>query len=123
MPGRTSMPAPVKRSPEDAQRTWEKAHDSAVETYGEGRRAHQTAYAALKHKYQKVGDHWEPKGSRGPSDPRARSPRGSGGHSHGGVDELGSSRQELMDRARRLGIRGRTGMRKHELAEAVSRAQ
>lgn len=123
MPGRTSMPDPVKRSPEDARRTWEKAHDSAVETYGEGRRAHQTAYAALKHKYQKVGDRWEPKGSRGPSDPQARSPRGSSGHTHGGVDVLGSSKQELMDRARKLGIRGRTSMRKHELAEAINRKE
>jgi cation transport regulator ChaB len=117
------MPEPIKRSPEDAQRTWEKAHDSAIETYGEGRRAHQTAYAALKHKYQKVGDHWEPKGQRGPSDPQARSSRGRSGHTHGGVDVAGSSKQELLDRARKLGVRGRTAMNKHELAEAINRAE
>jgi cation transport regulator ChaB len=124
MPGKDAMPDPIKRSPKDAQRTWEKAHDSAVETYGEGRRAHQTAYAALKHKYQKVGDHWEPKGQKGPSDPRARSGRGrSSGHTHGGIDVAGSSKQELVERARKLGIPGRTSMRKHDLAEAIQREE
>jgi hypothetical protein len=39
------------------------------------------------------------------------------------VDEAGSSKGELLDRARKLGVRGRTGMRKHELAEAINRAE
>lgn len=30
------MPGTIKRSPPKAQRTWAKAHDGAVETYGEG---------------------------------------------------------------------------------------
>jgi len=40
MPGRQELPSTVARSPKKAQRTWIKAHDSAVETYGEGERAH-----------------------------------------------------------------------------------
>src|SRR6266545_348102 len=32
-----------------AKRTWAKAHDSAVETYGEGQQAHRTAYSAFEH--------------------------------------------------------------------------
>ena len=36
-----------------------------------GQRAHRTAFAALKHSFEKVGDHWEPKGRKGPSDPQA----------------------------------------------------
>ena len=66
MPGQDVLPDTLERSPSKAQRTWAKAHDSAVETYGEGRRAHQTAFAALKHSFEKVGDHWEPKERRGP---------------------------------------------------------
>ena len=34
--------------------------------YGEGERAHRTAFAALKHSFEKVGDHWEPKAQEGP---------------------------------------------------------
>jgi cation transport regulator ChaB len=72
MPGRESLPSTLRRSPRKAQDTWVKAHDSAIETYGEGERAHRTAYAALKHSFEKVGDHWEPKAGRGPSDEQAR---------------------------------------------------
>ena len=77
VPGREELPSTLERSPKDAQRTWIKAHDSAVETYGEGERSHRVAYSALKHKYEKVGDHWErkEKGRKGPSDPRAATPR------------------------------------------------
>src|SRR5207302_10740184 len=78
MPGKDVMPDTIRRSPAKAQRTWVEAHDSAVQTYGEGRRAHMTAFAALKHSFQKVGDHWEPKGHKGPSDPRAARRHGQG---------------------------------------------
>ena len=62
------MPDTVKRSPEKAQRTWQETHDNAIGEYGEGRRAEQTAYAALKRSFEKVGDRWAPKANRGPSD-------------------------------------------------------
>lgn len=71
MPGREALPSTLRRSPEKAQRTWIEAHDAAVETYGEGERAHRTAFAAVKHSFEKVGDHWEPKAKRGPSDTQA----------------------------------------------------
>ena len=54
MPTRTEMPDTIKRSPKEAQRTWAKAHDNAVKEYGEGERAHRTAFAALKHSFEKV---------------------------------------------------------------------
>ena len=75
MPAKDELPSTLQRSSEKAQRTWIKAHDSAVETYGEGERAHRVAYAALKHSFEKVGDHWEPKEAQGPSDPQAANPR------------------------------------------------
>src|SRR3954454_20788326 len=55
--GREELPGTLKRSPKKAQRTWIEAHDSAVESYGEGERAHRTAFAAVKHSFEKVGDH------------------------------------------------------------------
>jgi hypothetical protein len=33
-----------------------KTYDSAVKLYGEGERARRTAFAALKHSFEKVGD-------------------------------------------------------------------
>lgn len=124
MPGKDVMPDTLRRSPQKAQDTWAKAHDSAVESYGEGRRAHMTAFAALKHSFQKVGDHWEPKDHKGPSDSRAARGHGqSGGRTYGGVDERGSSKDELMERARDLGVKGRSTMSKDELAAAIARKQ
>lgn len=121
MPGRQELPSTIQRSPKKAQRTWIKAHDSAVETYGEGRRAHQTAFAALKHTFEKVGDHWEPKEDKGPSD--AQASRGAGRpatRTAGGVD-ANASKQHLMDVARRLDIHGRSTMRKSELVTAIKK--
>ncbi|MEU5090429.1 ChaB family protein [Streptomyces sp. NPDC021356] len=123
MPGRQELPSTLERSSRDAQRTWIKAHDSAVETYGEGERAHRVAYGALKHMYEKVGDHWERKegGRKGPSDPRSARPRGQGGRSGEGVDE-GASKEHLYDLAKRLGVEGRSRMSKDELLDAVRKA-
>ncbi|PKQ29145.1 MAG: cation transport regulator ChaB [Actinobacteria bacterium HGW-Actinobacteria-10] len=120
MPGIKEMPSTVARSSKKAQDTWVKAHDSAVEQYGEGRRAHQTAFAALKHTHEKVGDRWEPKERKGPSDPGAKK---RGGKTYGGVDYFGNTRDELYDRARDLNIAGRSRMSKEELAEAIGRKQ
>ena len=126
MPGeRTKIPDTLRRSPAKAQRTYREAHDSAVEQYGEGERAHRVAFAAVKHSFEKVGDHWEPKRRRGPSDPRAANPRArhGEGRTFGGVDYYGHTRQELYERARSLGITGASRMRKEELAAAIARKQ
>lgn len=122
MPASQEMPSTLRRSPKKAQETWAKAHDSAVESYGEGGRAHRTAFAALKHTFEKVGDHWEPKAHKGPSDPRSRSPRGRRGKTYGGVDVEGRTKDELMDMARKAGVRGRSRMTKDQLGEALARA-
>lgn len=119
------LPGTLRRSPRKAQRTFAKAHDSAAEQYGDEERANRVAYNAVKHQFQKVGDHWEPKGHKGPSDERAANPRAreNRGRTAGGVDVKGSSRQELMDRAAKLGIRGRSKMTKQELGEAIASKQ
>ena len=50
------LPATLKRSPAKAQRTFAKAHDSAAKEYGDGERAHRTAFAAVKRGFEKVGE-------------------------------------------------------------------
>lgn len=124
-PRKEELPGTLQRSPKEAQETFAKAHDSAVETYGEGERAHRTAYSALKHRFEKRGDRWVPKGHKGPSDPRAKNPdaRRGKGRSFGGVDVEGSSKRELYDRAAALDVQGRSKMTKEELAEAIARKQ
>ena len=121
MPAEEEMPETLKRSPKKAQRTWAKAHDSAVETYGEGERAHRTAFAAVKHSFEKVGDHWEPKKEKGPSDPGAKG--GREGETFGGVDYYGHTKQELYERAKKLGVEGASRMNKADLARAIAKKQ
>ncbi|NQX37145.1 ChaB family protein [Herbiconiux sp. VKM Ac-2851] len=121
MPGSEEIPSTIERSPEHAQAIWTKAHDSAVESYGEGERAHRTAFAALKHDYEKVGDHWEKKGRPGPSDERAaRAGRGEGETAEG-VD-ANASKTHLLDIAKRLNISGRSRMSKAELVDSIKKA-
>ncbi len=121
MPAREDMPSTLKRSPKKAQDTWAAAHDSAVESYGEGERAHRTAFSAVKHSFEKVGDHWEPKAEKGPSDAKAAGGRGTKKETAEGVD-ANASKEHLLDLARRLEIRGRSKMTKAELVEAIMKA-
>jgi hypothetical protein len=127
MPGREELPGPLKRSPSKAQRTWIKTHDSAVEQYGEGERAHRTAFAAVKHSFEKQGDRWVPKREKGPSDPRStkstREKRQGIGETFGGLDYYGHTKEELYARAKKLGIRGASRMSKKELARAIDRRE
>lgn len=46
---RDDVPSTVARSDDKAVRTYKKTLESAEETYGDGERAHRTAYASLKH--------------------------------------------------------------------------
>ena len=122
MPAREEMPSTLRRSPRKAQETWAKTHDAAVDEYGEGEQAHRTAFASLKHSFEKVGDHWEPKAHKGPSDAQAaRSRNERPTRTAGGVD-ANASKQHLMELARRLEIRGRSSMTKQELVEAIQKA-
>lgn len=117
------LPGTLKRSPAKAQRTYAKTLDAAHKEYDSEERAHRTAIASLKHSFEKVGDHWEPKKHKGPSDERAARGRSPGGESAGGVDVKGHTRDELYERAAHLDIRGRSKMNKQELGQAIAKKQ
>src|SRR3954452_5123343 len=114
------LPSTLKKSPRKAQRTFAKAHAAAAEQCGEGERAHRTAFAALKRGFEKVGDHWEKKDRKGPSDEGAATP-GRKGETKGGVD-ANASKAHLYDLAKRLDIDGRSTMSKDEPVDAIQKA-
>ena len=120
-PREEELPSTLQRSDEKAQRTFAKPHDSAVEEYGEGERAHRVAFAALKHTHEKVGDHWEPKDHKGPSDKQAEGGVDTHRETAGGVD-ANASKKHLQDVARRLDVKGRSSMTKEELVDAIGKA-
>src|ERR671910_2984596 len=121
------LPGTLKRSPTKAQRTYAKTLDSAEEQYDSEARAHQTAWSAVKHSFEKVGDHWEAKDQKGPSDSqsaqRGAAARNRPKRTHGGVDVRGNTKEELYARAKKAGVKGRSSMSKSELADAVARKQ
>jgi cation transport regulator ChaB len=121
------LPGTLKRSPAKAQRTYAKTLDSAEESYDSEARAHQAAWSAVKHSFEKVGDHWEAKDEKGPSDPQAKqsgaAARNRPKQTHGGVNVEGNTKEQLYERAKKAGVKGRSGMSKSELADAIARKQ
>src|SRR3712207_363443 len=115
----SELPSTLQRSPKKAQRTFAKAHDSAIGEYGDEKRANQVAWAAVKHSFEKVGDHWERKagGKRGPSDAQAAGGRNTDRRTTGGVD-ANATKDHLLTLAKRLGVKGRSKMKKKELVDA-----
>ena len=120
-PKQSELPSTLRRSNPKAQRTFTKAHDAAADQYNDAERAHRVAYSAVKHSFEKVGDHWEPKEEKGPSDQRAE---------RGGLDnplpsaegvDANASKKHLLDVARRLDVRGRSTMNKSELVDAIKK--
>ena len=120
-PKQDELPSTLQRSAKKAQRTFTKAYDAAADQYGSAKRANQVAWSAVKHAYEKVGDHWEKKGSMGPSDKRAEQGRGSKARPQGGVD-ANATKAHLVKVAKRLGISGRSSMKKKQLVDAIQKA-
>ncbi|BBE24099.1 hypothetical protein MN0502_29820 [Arthrobacter sp. MN05-02] len=116
-----TLPSTLQRSDEKAQDTFAATLDAAEEQYGDGERARRTAFASLKHGFEKVGDHWEPKEEKGPSDDQAAGGRAEARPTAGGVD-ANSSKQHLYDLAKKLDVPGRSTMSKADLVEALQKA-
>lgn len=115
------LPSTLQRSDEKAKKTYAATLESAEEQYGDGERAHRTAYAALKHSHEKVGDHWEPKEENGPSDSQAAGGAATARETAGGVD-ANASKDHLYHLAQELDVPGRSSMSKAELVDALQKA-
>ena len=120
---KSELPSTLRRSPDKAQRTFAKAHDSALGEYGDERRANQVAWAAVKHSFEKVGDHWEKKagGRKGPSDAQAAGGRNTNRKTKGGVD-ANAPKEHLLELAKKLDVSGRSTMKKKQLVDAIHKA-
>jgi hypothetical protein len=119
------LPATLKRSPPKAQATYMHTLESAEQDHGDGEAAHRIAFGSLKHSFEKVGDHWEPKDEPGPSDDQDAKTgveaRTRPVKTAGGVDAR-ASKAHLLEVATRLDIRGRWGMSKTDLVAAIDKA-
>lgn len=121
------LPGTLERSSARAQRTYAATLVNAEEQYGKGDRASRTAFASLKHGFERVGNRWIAKKHKGPSDPQdaltGKAAREREGETFGGVDYFGHTRKELYERARALKVPGRSTMDKKDLARAIARKQ
>ena len=116
------LPSTLRRSGAKAKQTFAETYDSAIDQYdGDERRAHQVAFASLKHTHEKVGDHWEQKDEYGPSDAQAEGGKHTSRPTAGGVD-ANASKKHLYELATRLGVAGRSKMNKDELVTALQKA-
>ena len=125
-PPASEVPSTLRRSPAKAQRTYAETLASAEDEYSDEGRAHRVAWGAVKHSFEKTGDHWEPKGHKGPSDDQAARPSGKGKRDRPvptdeGVDSR-ASKAHLNDVASRLEVKGRSRMTKDQLVEAIKKA-
>lgn len=114
------IPETLERSPQKAQDTFAQTYDSAMDQYDDESRAARTAWSAVKHTHEKVGDHWEPKDEPGPSDPRSEQGGLNDLPSHGGVD-ANATKEHLYGIAQELDVPGRSEMSKEELVEAIDK--
>ena len=118
------LPSTLKRSPAKAQNTYMHTLESAEKVHGDGEAAHRIAFGSLKHSFEKVGDHWEQKDERGPSDEQDAKRGQEAIHSTtptaGGVN-ANAAKAHLLDVARRLDVSGRSRMTKAELVVAIDK--
>ena len=120
------LPSTLQRSPAKAQDTYIHTLESAEQDHGDGEAAHRIALSSLKHSFEKVGDHWEAKAEKGPSDAQAARPSGRAKISKprdtaGGVD-ANASKKHLLEVARKLDVEGHSKMDKAELVDAIDKA-
>jgi hypothetical protein len=119
------LPATLQRSSAKAQATYMHTLESAEQDHGDGEAAHRIAFGSLKHSFEKVGDHWEAKDERGPSDDQDAKTgveaRMNPVETAGGVDAR-ADKAHLLRLATRLDIRGRWRMTKADLVVAIDKA-
>ena len=116
------LPSTLRRSPLKAQSTYMHTLEAAEETHGNGEAAHRIALASLKHSFEKVGDRWEPKTHRGPSDDQdaktGQKAIDNATPTAGGVDAR-ATKSHLLEIAKRLDVEGRSQRTKAQLVDAI----
>ena len=135
MPARKDTVSKLERSPKKPKARTSKKRDSAAGEFGEGKRVLRTAVKAVKHTLEKAVDPGEPKRKKEPglvkaADGRSRKKsslakavdgrRGKGKTT--GKAKTSASKHDLMDRAKKLDISGRSRMTKTELVDAIRKA-
>ena len=119
------LPSTLARSPEKAQDTYMHTLEAAEKVHGDGEAAHRITFGSLKHSFEKVGDHWEAKDERGPSDAqdakRGSDALDSDTPTAGGVN-ANASKAHLLEVAKQFDVTGRSRMTKAELVEALDKA-
>jgi hypothetical protein len=121
---REDVPSTIARSDDKAVRTYKKTLESAEDSYPDDpERAHRAAFSALKHTHEKVGDHWEPKDEKGPSDEQAANPRNLSRpkKTAEGVN-ANATKAHLVEVARKVGVSGPTKYKKADLVEEIRKA-
>jgi hypothetical protein len=123
---REEVPSTIARSDDKAVRTFAKTLESAEESYpGDESRARRTAFAALKHTHEKVGDHWEPKDEPGPSDPQAATggaeARDGDRPTAQGVD-ANAKKGHLVEVAKKVGVEHPDRLKKADLVTEIEKA-
>lgn len=134
-PKTDELPSTLQKSSKKAQRTFAKAYDSAIDEYGDEKRAHKVAWSAVKEKYQRVGKKWKRKdkdekasssGSSSKNGNKTKATSKSGGKASNSAAanvDADSTKDKLMKVARRLDIQGRSKMKKRELLNAIKKAK
>ena len=123
---REEVPSTIARSGDKAVRTFKETLESAEKTYPDNpERARRTAFSALKHTHEKVGDRWEPKQDYGPSDDQAANPNARDQRSTKPTAEgvnARASKAHLVEVAKKLGIKSASNRTKDELVEEIRKA-
>lgn len=122
---RERLPGTLRRSSAKAQATYIHTLEAAAETHGDGEAAHRIAFGSLRHSFEKVGDDWEPKARRGPSDDQDAKRGADARHNPTETAEgvaARASRSHLLGVTGRLDIPGRTKMTKSAIVDAIIKA-
>jgi hypothetical protein len=115
-----------QKSGRRAQESYAKALDSAIQTYGAGDRARRSAIASVSRTFQRLGDRWVPRSPQSARTAQATRRSASSANSsrptQSGNIDMKSTKDNLMNAARRMQIPGRSRMNKPELVAALRKA-
>ena len=120
------LPGTLKRSPAKAQRTYAETLDAAEEQYDSGRARTAPPGRRSSTRSRRSATTGRPRTRRARptrSPPSAARPPATGRSDGRRRRRQGNTKEELYERAKQAGVKGRSNMNKQELAQAVARKQ